>query len=261
MRNNIVQITDLDTPTLSRFSSGFAVPVILKMHYGSAGGGAGDLDWQRYIGAENFSNEQLAQLVHYEEALPCLDAYNFESKSILVIGSSVPWLECYLARRGAARVTTVEYREIRWTPSFPETAWQSITFDRFLSAAPDQHDLVISYSSIEHSGLGRYQDAISPDGDLETLFVARRWMRPDAAVLIAVPVGPDLVCFNRHRVYGPNRIKIMAEILQTEIKGVIRPAYPYGDRSPSDALWALDYAFEQPLGYDQQLLIEFGNLS
>lgn len=257
MRNNIVEITDLDTPTLSRLSSGFSVPLLAKMHYGSAGRDGGALNWDSYPLSDTSSNEQLEKFVHYEEALPCLDSCTFEGKSILVIGSSVPWLECYLARRGASSITTVEYREVSWHPNFRHTTWKAITFDTFLRTSPIAHDLLVSYSSIEHSGLGRYGDAISPDGDMETLFVARRWMHTRSTALIAVPIGPDLIFFNRHRVYGPQRLKRLASVLHSSITQVVKPAYSFGVLSPMDDVWTLDYAFRQPSGYDRQLLVEF----
>ena len=31
------------------------------------------------------------------------------------------------------------------------------------------YDVIISYSSLEHSGLGRYGDYLNPNGDLETM--------------------------------------------------------------------------------------------
>jgi hypothetical protein len=43
----------------------------------------------------------------------------------------------------------------------------------YLSGTLSLFDAVISFSSLEHSGLGRYGDAINPWGDLMTM--ARAW--------------------------------------------------------------------------------------
>ena len=57
-------------------------------------------------------------------------------------------------------------------------------------------DAVISYSSLEHSVLGRYGDPINPWADLITM--SRAWCitKPRGRALIAVPTGPDLVGSN-----------------------------------------------------------------
>ena len=38
----------------------------------------------------------------------------------------------------------------------------------------DTFDSVVSFSSIEHSGLGRYGDPLDPDGDLKTMQVIHK---------------------------------------------------------------------------------------
>merc|ERR1712226_652274 len=66
-----------------------------------------------------------------------------------------------------------------------------------------QFDAVVTHSSIEHSGLGRYGDQLNPWGDLITM--AKIWcvMKTGAQALIGVPHGPDTVVFNSHKIYGP----------------------------------------------------------
>ena len=61
-------------------------------------------------------------------------------------------------------------------------------------------DAVVTFSSVEHSGLGRYGDGINPWGDLITM--ARVWcvMKPKALLLIGVPAGKtDILYYNAHR--------------------------------------------------------------
>ena len=61
-------------------------------------------------------------------------------------------------------------------------------------------DVVISYSSIEHSGLTRYGDAPHPWGDLVTM--ARNWcfLEDDGMGFIGIPTDQiDSIYFNAHR--------------------------------------------------------------
>ena len=74
----------------------------------------------------------------------------------------------------------------------------------FLNQTLPQFDALISYSSLEHSGLGRYGDNLNPWGDLITM--ARGWclLRPGGRALIGVPtMREDAILFNACRIYGP----------------------------------------------------------
>jgi hypothetical protein len=74
------------------------------------------------------------------------------------------------------------------------------------------YDVVLSYSSIEHSGLGRYGDALDPDGDLKTIRVIRDHLKDNGGFLLGVPVSnEDVLGWNAHRVYGPHRLAYVLE--------------------------------------------------
>ncbi len=64
-------------------------------------------------------------------------------------------------------------------------------------------DAVITFSSVEHSGLGRYGDAMNPWGDRQA--VARAWCmtKRGGRIALGVPSGPDAIFYNAHRLYGP----------------------------------------------------------
>ena len=107
-------------------------------------------------------------------------------------------------------------------------------------------DVVLSISSFEHDGLGRYGDKIDPDADIQgrfftiacgqrlfetfapvTLclnftslvylsslcFIAVKRMKqlavPDGIMLLAVPTGFDQLHWNIHRVYGRARLPLL----------------------------------------------------
>ena len=84
------------------------------------------------------------------------DYLDVEGKEVLVIGSESPWIEILALRNGAKHVTTLEYQKItsedsRISPILPEDLNKM-----FLSDNPPEFDVIISFSSLEHSGLGRY---------------------------------------------------------------------------------------------------------
>lgn len=120
----------------------------------------------------------------------------------LVIGSENPWVEACVLSMGAAHVTTLEYGEI--SSEHPQISTlrphdMRASFHDML----DKFDFVVTFSSVEHSGLGRYGDALNPFGDKQIM--ARAWCmaKPGARMLLGVPSGGDGLEFNAHRVYGP----------------------------------------------------------
>merc|ERR1712232_336924 len=67
-------------------------------------------------------------------------------------------------------------------------------------------DGAASYSSLEHSGLGRYGDSLNPWGDLQAM--ARVWclLKPRSYMFLGVPsMAKDVLDFNGGRNYGPKR--------------------------------------------------------
>ena len=92
---------------------------------------------------------------------------------VLVIGSENPWIEACILGAGARHVTTLEYGSIisehpqisTMTPRDARAAFANRTLPLF--------DSVVTYSSVEHSGLGRYGDQLNPWGDLQA--IARAW--------------------------------------------------------------------------------------
>ena len=50
-----------------------------------------------------------------------------------------------------------------------------------------QFDAMVTYSSLEHSGLGRYGDSLNPWGDLITMAQAWCLLKPGARALVGLP--------------------------------------------------------------------------
>jgi len=60
---------------------------------------------------------------------------------------------------------------------------------------------------VEHIGLGRYGDAIDPNGDIKAMDELSRVVAHEGYLLFVVPIGKSRICFNAHRIYNPSWIK------------------------------------------------------
>lgn len=61
--------------------------------------------------------------------------------------------------------------------------------------------------TVEHVGLGRYDDKIDPDGDLKAIKELMRVLAPGGTLLFVVPIGKPKIIFNAHRIYSLKQIK------------------------------------------------------
>ena len=72
-----------------------------------------------------------------------------------------------LVNFGASSVTTIEYANLSIEHQRVTTITPYRVAEHFISGQAVPFDTVFTYSSLEHSGLGRYGDPMSPFGDLE----------------------------------------------------------------------------------------------
>jgi len=83
--------------------------------------------------------------------------------------------------------------------------------EQFISGRGAPFDTVFTYSSLEHSGLGRYGDPITPFGDLEATAQVWCMVKPGGHFILAVPVSADRnkcsVMWNGCYVYGAVRLQ------------------------------------------------------
>jgi len=57
---------------------------------------------------------------------------------------------------------------------------------------------------IEHIGLGRYGDAVDPEGYMKAAAEISRVLAPSGKLLLGTPVGIERLCFDAHRVFDPS---------------------------------------------------------
>jgi hypothetical protein len=125
-----------------------------------------------------------------------------------VIGSETPWVEAMLLAIGCSHVTTIEYGTIVSQHPNVSTMTPAQVTERFLASngTEPRFDVAVTYSSLEHSGLGRYGDTLNPWGDIQA--VAKAWCitRSSGHMFLGLPASrQDEVCWNAHRSYGVHR--------------------------------------------------------
>lgn len=251
---------------------GYQIPVLERMFMGS--NASPQLVWDgelfSALAAQPFADFPMSAfklLCPYPEAFPQMTLLRpyIQGRKVLIVGSQSYWLELFCAIAGATDITTVEYRDILWTTTPRcKTRLDTLTWDAY-SADLDRHlgayDLVLSYSSIEHSGLGRYGDQVTPLGDLLTFLLMSRSMKPTGMSASAVPVGQDLTHFNAHRIYGQRRIRALAHISSLQYLGMVSPGpADLGDEEVDELKsgWSLDKLGRLPLGQYRQPVLCFG---
>lgn len=134
-------------------------------------------------------------------------------KAGVVIGTQNPWIEVLLLRNGAANVTTVDYQpmELRY-PGLHFVSVDQLA-DLYLQGHQPRFDFAVSFSSMEHSGLGRYGDPLNPWADMEA--AAQVWclLREGGLFFLGLPGSDHPVGelhFNGRRSYGEGRWQQMA---------------------------------------------------
>ena len=135
-----------------------------------------------------------------------LAALDLKGKHVLVIGSEDPWVEAICLALGVSKVTTLEYGKILSLHPQIETLTPQAFREMFMKKALSSFDGVVSISSLEHSGLGRYGDALNPWGDL--IATGRAWCvtKSNGFLLLGLPGGSDdNIRYNAHRMYGQYR--------------------------------------------------------
>lgn len=70
----------------------------------------------------------------------------------------------------------------------------------------DSIDSISCMHTLEHIGLGRYGDVVSPNSDITSMKELERVIKPGGNLIIVVPVGKPKIMFNAHRIYSYQQI-------------------------------------------------------
>lgn len=130
------------------------------------------------------------------DIMSAFEAHPVKGKTVLVVGSISPWAEAIVLAYGAKQVYTVDFNK----PVCDDP--RIITMDiAELDASTMTYDVVLSYSSLEHDGLGRFGDPMHPYGDVERVKRIKTLVKKEGGLFyLAVPTGQDHLAFNAHRV-------------------------------------------------------------
>jgi hypothetical protein len=159
---------------------------------------------------KNLDNENISPTVYpnaTSHILKSIKNYPVNNKEVCTVGSISPWVESILLYSGAI-VDVVDV--IDYNPPVLE----NINNPRLhvITNVIKQYDCIVSYSSIEHSGLGRYGDDIDPDGDIKTMNFFHSILKPNGLLFLAVPLGEKTrLEWNHHRIYGPSRFEKLTQ--------------------------------------------------
>jgi hypothetical protein len=122
-----------------------------------------------------------------------------------VVGSTTPWLEAILLNLGN-KVTTVEYNVPITT--FPNLS--CVDAETFETTCME-YDCIVSYSTIQHCGLGCYGEPLDPEGDLKLMESIHKNLSKNGVLIWSCPVGKDALVWNAQRVYGELRLPMIFE--------------------------------------------------
>ncbi|MCH9620872.1 MAG: hypothetical protein S4CHLAM20_02800 [Chlamydiia bacterium] len=130
---------------------------------------------------------------------------SIKGKRIGVLGSTNPWYESVILYYGGIPIT-IDYNKIETDDS----RLTLLTVDEY-KEKPQKFDAVLSISSFEHDGLGRYGDPLDPNGDLKAMKSVKEMLKSGGLLFLAVPLGPDAVIWNAHREYGDIRLPMLLD--------------------------------------------------
>jgi len=193
---------------------------ITHFRYFDESSGSKESGTQRRVDAKRFNillkRDKMTNINSYRDKnvlKPALIKHKslIQGKCVAVVGTQIPWAEAMMVNLGASSVTTIEYANLVIEHHIVTTVTPYRLAERLTRGEAVPFDTVFSYSSIEHSGLGRYGDPLSPFGDLEASAQVWCMVKPGGHFILAVPVSKDrhrcLVKWNAQRVYGFVRLQ------------------------------------------------------
>ena len=94
---------------------------------------------------------------------------------------------------------------------------------------------------IEHIGLGRYGDPIDPQGSIKAARELERIVNSGGMLLLSLPIGRERICFNAHRVHGPDTVLEMFSQMKLIQFSYVDDAGNYHEDKPIELARHLEY--------------------
>ncbi|ULT92138.1 hypothetical protein L3Y34_009691 [Caenorhabditis briggsae] len=194
--------------------NGYAALGLYYFNDKNSGWGDKPRNWDRISEIMTYSKKQIANLaypVESESMYNAMAASRLDNLTGVVVGSMQPWVEVYALKNGAKKILTVEYNKLTIQPEFQDrlSSILPVDFVRNWEKYAGTFDFAASFSSIEHSGLGRYGDPMDPIGDLREMLKIKCMLKPGGLLFLGMPYGTDAIQFNAHRIYGSIRLAMM----------------------------------------------------
>lgn len=153
------------------------------------------------------SNGNLKSHYFHEDLVAARRVFENKPMKHVDVGSRVDGFVAHVA----------SFREIEVFDIRPQAAKvkniRFVTAD-FMNIPESLHNYTDSLSSlnvVEHFGLGRYGDPIDIEGDKKGLENMRKVLKPGGKFYLSVPIGPQRIEFNAHRVFS---LKYLLGLLQ-----------------------------------------------
>lgn len=134
--------------------------------------------------------------------------YEAKPRRHIDIGSRIDGFVAHLAV--FRKIEVIDVRPLRKMPG-------NISFLQADLILPPQPELLCccdslsSLHALEHFGLGRYGDPIDVDGHKKALLNMIEMVEPGGTIYLSVPIGPQRIEFNAHRVFEPSYIVDLVE--------------------------------------------------
>eukprot|EP01126_Amoeba_proteus_P026881 TRINITY_DN2660_c0_g1_i6.p1 TRINITY_DN2660_c0_g1~~TRINITY_DN2660_c0_g1_i6.p1 ORF type:complete len:394 (+),score=77.87 TRINITY_DN2660_c0_g1_i6:79-1260(+) len=142
--------------------------------------------------------------------LKALQEFDISGKDILVVNPGRPWNEALALDVGVRGITVTDRLNI-----VPGSEYEGQPKMKFVlsSNLTGKFDAIFkmddTYSSFMHYGVGRYGDPIDPNGDIKIIQALKTFLKPDGYLFFSLPLGPDTLEYNLHRIYGRERYALM----------------------------------------------------
>ena len=140
----------------------------------------------------------------HEYLTDALRDHSIRDHKVAIYGSMEPVFESLALVQGANRTFTIEFNKL----TFEHEHMITRTVEEE-ERSGQKYDSAFSISSFDHTGLGRYNDPLHPNGDVESMNTVFDSLRPGGILFLTVPIGPDRLIWNLMRIYGEIRLPLL----------------------------------------------------